>query len=142
MKNIIRAPLKIFFSWIFREEINDLYYSITEHRILKKQYEKELSNITSQESPVNILFRNWADDYFKEYLLNTELSVQVVVEEMRNENPFLKYCTLKTFKENLKNYCLKKGFVLNPYYKTQPDGRILKTISGKVTEMIYIQTLK
>lgn len=140
MKNIIRTPFKTFFSWIFREELNDLYYSITEQRILKKQYEKEISNISSEESPVSILFKNWADDYFKGYLLNIELSLPVVVEEMRDTNPFLKYCTLKTFKENLNNYCRKKGFVLNPYHKAQPDGRILKSISGKVTEMIYIQT--
>ncbi|MBO6184226.1 MAG: hypothetical protein J6O88_05950 [Chryseobacterium sp.] len=136
----LRKPFKYFFSWIFREELNNLHYSITEHRILKKQYEKEISNITSDESPASILFNNWADDYFKGYLLNIELSLTVVVEEMRETNPFLKYCTIKTFRDNLNNYCLKKGFVLNPFYKAQPDGRILKNISGEVTEMIFIQT--
>lgn len=140
MIKILRSPFKTFFSWIFREELNNLHYSITEHKILKKQYEKEISNITSEESPVNILFKNWADNFFKDHLLNIELSLPVVLEEMRDTNPFLKYCTLKTFKENLHNYCRKKGFILNPYHKVQPDGRILKTISGKVTEMIYIQT--
>ncbi|MCX8533075.1 hypothetical protein [Chryseobacterium luquanense] len=140
MIKILRSPIKSFFSWIFREELNDLHYSITEHRILKKQYEKEISNVTSNENPVSILFKNWADGFFKDHLLNVELSLSVIIEEMRDTNPFLKYCSVKTFNENLKSYCLKKGFILNPYHKAQPDGRILKTISGKVTEMIYIET--
>jgi hypothetical protein len=140
MKNFIRTPLKSFLSWVFKEELDKLYYDITVHKMQFKQYEKEITKVTSEESPASILFKNWADDYFKEYLLNIELSLPAVVEEMRNTNPFLKYCTLKTFKENLKNYCIKKGFTLNPYHKALPDGRILKTISGKVTEMIYIQT--
>ncbi len=140
MIRLIRTPLKSFFFWIFKEEFDKLYYDITVYKMEFKEHEKEISKITSDESPTSILFKNWADDFFRDQLLNIELSLPVVVEEMRNTNPFLKYCTLKTFKENLHKYCRKKGFILNPYYKAQPDGRILKTISGKVTEMIYIET--
>lgn len=140
MKNIIRIPLKTFFLWIFREELNKIFYDLTVHKIHFRQYEKEISKVTSDETPVSALFRDWADGFFKDYLLNTDLSLSVVIEEMRNSNHFLKYCTVKTFKENLKKYCLKKGFILNPESRAHPDGRILKTISGKVTEMIYIQT--
>ncbi|MFC7345999.1 hypothetical protein ACFQO9_04610 [Chryseobacterium zhengzhouense] len=142
MIKTLRSPLKTFFSWIFREELNDLHYSITEHRILKKQYEKEIKNITSPASPISSLFTEWAEGFFKGDFLDAELVLKDVIDDMRNKNNFLKYCTTKTFKDNLRRYCASKGFSFNPNNMSYADGRIIRTINGKTTEMIYIKTTK
>lgn len=134
MIKIIRSPFKSFFSWIFREELNDLHYSITEHKILQKQYEKESGNVTSTENPTSILFRDWADEYFRNGFLNSELVLRDVLEDMRGENNFLKYYTTKTFKESLRRYCFAKDYVFK--------DRILKSVNNRIVEIIVINNTK
>lgn len=92
-------------------------------------------------------FMEWADGYFLDDKLNTNLNKKDVYEDYKRVMGRM-HTTAQRFRKNLENYCKYKGYELNPKEKCGVDGRILineyiSTETGmkrRSVECIYIET--
>lgn len=94
-------------------------------------------------------FMEWAESYFLEDKLNTELNKKEVFDDYKK---FMgkTHTTAQRFRKSLENYCKLNNYVFNPVSKQGSDGRILRTAyinteSGQKKtsfECYYIETQK
>lgn len=88
-------------------------------------------------------FKNWADVYFIEEMLNIEIIKQTAYEDYKKETGHNK-ATSHGFKKSLKAWCKFMGFEFNPEsHPLMKDGRIMQRLDGsKPLEHIFIKTDK
>ncbi|AZA93019.1 Uncharacterised protein [Chryseobacterium nakagawai] len=112
------------------------FFLSTKEKIGAPQGNIKLRNLITEIGPV---FREWAEVYFDESRLNTDVSKKDAYEALKNYNPSMKTTSATLFKKKLQQFCELKRYVLNPAEKiTTSDGRIIRTFNGLAQEMIFI----
>lgn len=84
-------------------------------------------------------FGNWAEIYFTQDRLNTEIGKAAAFKDYQDVTNMHK-ATINNFTKRLKAWCKYHGHTYNPESKTNNGNRIIKTIDSQSVEMIYIQT--
>ena len=86
-------------------------------------------------------FNDWALIYFSQDggNINTMRSKEDAMKDFINSSNVKNWSTQK-FTKSLKAFCRKYGYTLNPKDYQNGQGRIIRKLYDKATEMIYVQT--
>lgn len=89
---------------------------------------------------MGVVFLEWAEEFFAEKL-NQEVPKVEAFEALKAYNASMKNISVTAFKRQVMRFCEYKGYVFNPKdLINTKDGRILQSVSGKATEMIYLKS--
>jgi hypothetical protein len=111
-----------------------------------------MDNVTkrSLQAEMGEVFEGWADGFFSEMItgdngisiyknLDNEFAKDDAFEFFLKATKQSKWSPAK-FKKAISAYCKLKLWVMNPKHMHNSGNRIIKTINGKSTEIIYIDT--
>ena len=89
-------------------------------------------------------FLNWVEAYFAPSMENYNRMIQVQTLYCDFLNVTKVRWTTQQFRKHLRAYFSEydSQFIINPIELQTHNGRIIKKIDGKTTEMIYVQTRK
>lgn len=88
-------------------------------------------------------FRNWADVYFapESGRLDNMLAKEDAMNDCINYTK-MKHLTAQRFTKSLKAWCSFHAYQLNPAELLNSQGRLIRNVMGKSTEMIYLRSDK
>lgn len=90
-------------------------------------------------SEMGHIFPEWADEYFTAEKLNCDINKNDALKQLKLIDSF-KNISSAAFKIKIKQYCDLKGYEFCPKDMiTTKDGRIMRSVYGNATEMLYLR---
>ena len=104
-----------------------------------------MDNVTKRnlKTVMGDIFENWASVYFSKENGTTDkhITKHDALKDFIESTQQHKWTTHK-FTKALKAFCRYNNYILNPESLLNSDGRIIRKIDGKATEMVYVQTIE